>query len=695
LSPRRVCTLVTTLLVLVFMIGARPAAATVPTGFTDELVTALGSPTAIAFTPDGRMLASTQPGVLRVVQNGTLLTTPAIDLTSVTCSNSERGLLGIAVDPNFTANGFVYLYYTFKKFGSCPMNTSSAPVNRVSRFVMTGNTLGSELVLVDNIKSPNGNHNAGDLNFGKDGLLYISTGDGGCDYLTPANCGGANDASRDQNQLIGKILRVTNDGSIPASNPFQGLGTARCNVDGSTTVGNKCQETFAWGLRNPFRFAMDPNASGTVFHINDVGQNTWEEIDLGQSGADYGWNIREGFCVNGSTTNCGPPPPPPTGPLTNPIFAYGRADGCASITGGAFVPSGVWPAPYDGAYLFADYVCGKIFRLVPAGGGTYTRADFATGLGGSSAVHMEFGPAGSTQGLYYTTYAGGGQIRRITFTSTGNNPPTAVLNVNPASGPAPLNVTLNGSGSSDPDGDPITYRWTFGDGGTAKTSAPSIIHQYVNNGTYTASLRVVDSSGAMSAPATQTVTVGGAGNTPPTPTITSPASGATFAVGETITLTGSATDSEDGTIPATGLSWTVLRHHDTHTHPWFGPAIGNNLTFQAPAPEDLLSATNSYIEVILTATDSGGLSSTVSRNVLPRAVALTFATNPAGRTVTVAGTNLTGPSTVTSWEGWMISINATKQAGWVFVSWSDGGARMHTITTPSSPTTYTATFTPA
>ena len=685
MSRRRILSVTLPLLVVISLVGFGPASAAVPTGFSDELVATVGSPTALDFTPDGRMLITTQPGTVRVFENGQLLTTPALNLGTVICSNSERGLLGIAVDPQFATNGFVYLYYTRRTGATCPTNTlTGMPVNRVSRFTMTGNTLGSELVLIDNIHSYAGNHNAGDLEVGKDGLLYVSVGDGGCDYQG-TGCAGSNAAARQRYHLLGKILRITRDGQIPATNPYQGAGTARCNVTGSTSAANRCQETFAWGLRNPFRMGFDTNAAGTVFHINDVGQNVWEEIDLGQVGADYGWNVREGFCVTGSATNCGAPP----AGMTNPIFAYGRSDGCVSITGGAFVPTGVWPSIYDGKYMFGDFGCGRIFRLDPNGTGGFNRVDFATNLGSSSAVHLQFGPWGSSQALYYTTYAGGGQVRRIVHTA-GNGIPTASVSANPTSGSAPLTVNFDGSASSDPDGDTLTYQWTFGDGQTATTSTPTTQHTYTTNGTFNASLRVLDSRGALSAPAPITINVGG--NTPPTPTMTSPASGATFAVNQTITLTGSATDAQDGTIPPSGLSWTVLRHHDQHAHPWFGPTTGNNLTFQAPAPEDLLATTNSFLEVILTATDSGGASTTITRNVMPRTVALTFATNPEGRTITVNGTPFVGPSTITSWEAWVITVSAPRQAPWKFVSWSDGGRRTHTITTPAAPTTYTATF---
>ena len=183
----------------------------------------------------------------------------------------------------------------------------------------------------------------------------MSTGDGGCDYAGDSGCFELNDAARDRHVLLGKILRVTRDGAIPAGNPCQGAGTARCNIDRPhRPPASRCQETFAWGLRNPFRLAFDPNSPTTRFFINDVGEITWEEIDLGQAGADYGWNVREGFCATGSTTDCGAPP----AGMTNPLHAYNHeASGCYAITGGAFVPKGIWSFSYDDDYLFADLVC--------------------------------------------------------------------------------------------------------------------------------------------------------------------------------------------------------------------------------------------------------------------------------------------------------------------------------------------------
>ena len=184
--------------------------AVIPPDFEDSLVATVATPTGLAFTPDGRLLIATQIGTLHVYQDGTLLGSPALDpRENMRRCRARRA--GGSVDPAFSTNRYIYLFYTFKKFGQCPLNSPTSPVNRVSRFMLSDANVvdpSQELVLVDNIPSPNGFHNAGDVHFGKDGFLYISTGDGGCDYAG-SGCNGNNDASRDQHVLLGKILRVT------------------------------------------------------------------------------------------------------------------------------------------------------------------------------------------------------------------------------------------------------------------------------------------------------------------------------------------------------------------------------------------------------------------------------------------------------------------------------------------------------
>ena len=419
------------------LIAIAVGAQTLPTGFVRESVLAVSAPTALAFTPDGRLLVTTQGGRL-LVKNGAAPEVTALTFNAAStgadpkiCTESERGLLGVAVDPLFASNQFIYLFYTARNGSSCQTGTylnagdyvaTGRPVNRVSRFTLGNDNLvvpTTELVIVNNMPSPGANHNGGDVHFGKDGFLYVSIGDGGTDYAGDSGSAGSNDAARDKHVLTGKILRVTRSGGVPPGNPFTGVGTGVCAVTGATTAGNHCQETFAWGLRNPFRFSMDSNAVGTRFFINDVGQGAWEEVDEGKAGADYGWNCREGAHVNSTTGKCNPTP----ANMVDPVFEYphggavvpGTAiSGCNSITGGAFVPNGVWPLAYDNKYLLVDFICAGMFSI-PVGvvpQPVVTAAEtFATGV--SSATTLVFGPSGSTQALYYTSYATG--VSRIRF----------------------------------------------------------------------------------------------------------------------------------------------------------------------------------------------------------------------------------------------------------------------------------------
>ncbi|WXH28388.1 hypothetical protein WA016_02332 [Myxococcus stipitatus] len=682
------------------------AAATLPPSYADTQVTAVAQPTALAFTPDGRLLITTQGGQLRVYSGGVLLATPALNLSSKLCTNSERGLLGVAVDPDFISNAHIYLYYTFNKFNTCSTNIANVAVNRVSRFLLSGNSIinpASEVVLLDNIPSTAGNHNGGDLHFGADGLLYISVGDGGCQLGDPTRCAGQNTTARRLDVMLGKMLRIRKDGTIPTDNPwFASSGSRRCgNPAGVPSGTGPCQENYATGLRNPFRFAFQPGSN--TFFINDVGQGVWEEIDESIKGADYGWNTREGHCANNSTTNCGAPP----AGMTNPIFDYKHGtnpapspfQGCNSITGGAFAPPGAWAASDDNAYFFSDYVCGKVFKLTRDAGGAVSVSAFATGLGNSSAVTLRFGPSPNGTALYYTTYAGGGEVRRINFTGATNRPPVAAFTATPTEGATPLDVQFNASGSSDPDGDTLRYVWTFGDGSaTVETATPTTSHVYTAMGTFTASLTVRDSRGAASAqPATLRID---SGNTAPVPVITGPLESLRFYAGQPLVLTGTATDAEDGTLPASSLSWRALLHHNEHNHPLLPPTTGNNIPLTAPQPEDLPAVMTNYVEVLLTATDSKGRSTTVSRYLLPNIVDVTLRTEPPGLSIDVNGTPFVTPVNVKSWERYTLNVTAPSPqtsggATWNWASWSDGGARAHGYLTPGTNSSLTATYTSA
>ncbi|MGB8859969.1 MAG: PQQ-dependent sugar dehydrogenase [Ilumatobacteraceae bacterium] len=395
--------------------------ATVVAGFTDSLVTnAVSTPTALAPLPDGRVLVLQKGGGVRVLLNGAVL--PGTAITKTVCSDSERGMLGVAVDPEFGNNGFVYLYYTRPSPG-----TPGGCVNRVSRFEMIGNSISdaSEWVLLDNIGSPAGNHNGGDLEVGNDGYLYVSVGDGGCDPRGNSGCAGGNDAAQDRSLLNGKILRIDRNTGAPApGNPFSGEGTEACGFRGNTagTPTTICQEIFAYGLRNPWRFAFDPNTGATRFYINDVGQNTREEVDLGVLGANYGWPAREGQCAQGQNPTC--PPPAANLGYTQPLtdYPHNPTNGGDYITGGAFVPNGAWGGAYDGGYLFSDGDPGKIF-FRNAGGNTNYSSPFVTGVGGISDIGFVMEPTGWA---LYSVNAATSEVRRITY------------NTAPAVSPGPL-----------------------------------------------------------------------------------------------------------------------------------------------------------------------------------------------------------------------------------------------------------------
>jgi PKD repeat protein len=279
------------------------------------------------------------------------------------------------------------------------------------------------------------------------------------------------------------------------------------------------------------------------------------------------------------------------------------------------------------------------------------------------------------------------------------------MTANPTYGPSPLEVTFDGSGSSDPDtGDTLTkYLWDFGDGTSANpstqtTTTPTTSHIYSTNGTYTASLRVEDNENLSSD--TDTVRIY-SGNDAPTPVIDSPSAGKLFRVDEEITLSGSATDPEDKDPPS--LEWEVLQHHNApnpHTHPYLTRTSGNNLTISAPMPEGLISTgPGNHLEVRLTATDSSGLSKTVIRDVQPHRVDVSFATNPSGPSLLINGETFATPETLTlvSWEGYRLKVDALSPQtlsgkSYVFSSWSDGNGQQHEIVTGATPSTYTASF---
>lgn len=317
-----------------------------------------GLGTTMAWSPDGRLFIAEQTGALRIVKNGVLLSTPFV--TVPTTAEGERGLLGVTFHPQFASNHWVYVYYT---------TTSGGTHNRIARYTANGDVAsGSPTIIADLPALSATNHNGGALHFGPDGKLYVATGDNA-----------VTDAPQSLTSAFGKILRFNEDGTIPSDNPFY------------TSTTGIYRSIWARGLRNPFTFAFQPG--GTRMFINDVGSETWEEINEGQRGGNFGWRTYEG--------------PSTASGYISPIYYYGHSENPSlvtgySIVGAAFYPSTatLYPAAYRSSYYFGDYVSGWVNRLDLANGNAvYAFADISAPL-----TDVRIGPDGA---LYVLAQTGG------------------------------------------------------------------------------------------------------------------------------------------------------------------------------------------------------------------------------------------------------------------------------------------------
>ena len=637
-----------------------PVTTSNPVFVNETVVPGIAAATTIAFLPDGRMLVGELTETIWVVQPGATQPdpTPFLQLPNANQLIGEQGLMDILPDPNFAQNGHYYVFYTRGSSGS-------QNHNGVSRFTANGNTTvaGSEVRLWEEPEVAGVEHHGGSLAFKADGKLYIAYGD---QFGSLAG---------NLDSLRGKLLRINKDGSVPTDNPF---------YDGA---GSNRDEIWAYGLRNPFRTSVDPVTDR--MYIGDVGGNVHstsvEELNIGIRGANYGWPQCEGACAVPGTTD--------------PIFSYPHSGRDAAITGGVVYRGSQFPSEYRGSYFFGDYVQNTIKRLTfDLGGNVSQDINFWPPSGtkdtlpvGDPVKFLE-GPDGS---LYYVDIGfndllqpNPAAIRRIRYIA-GNQPPTAVANGNPVTGQAPLPVVFSSAGSSDPEGQPLTYSWAFGDGGTSTQANPT--HTYQTAGQFTARLTVSD--GATSTVSSEvTIRVGN----PPTATILTPANGHLFQAGDLITYSGNASDPEDGTLPASAFSWTILFRHDSHVHPSGGPFTNTKTgTLQIPASGHDFQGFTRY-EIVLTVTDSAGLTDSTSVTVSPDKVNLSFNTVPSGLTVEIDGISRQAPFVLDEVKGFQHTINAPAQSSggvsYTFGSWSDGGAQSHGIVVPTTNQSYTAAF---
>jgi glucose/arabinose dehydrogenase len=696
------------------------AAPNLPPGFVLETyIGGLLSPRAFVFAPDGRVFIAERGSGLsndlniasvRVFKDGALLpksTTHAFEV----CGDGERGFLGLALDPNFSDNNYLYVYYT--RTGDvyrCGYNRGSeGPRNRVSRVTMgeTGVVPDSEVVLLDHITADGGIHNAGDLHFDAQGNLLISTGNGNLN----------DNPSQDVADLGGKILRIRPDDqvargyTIPADNPYASASGARfCGTTPPQSGSGPCREVYASGFRNPFRFTID--ARDDAIYAFDVGGGAWEEINKVVAGGDYGHPQREGLCDGAAY--CLPGEEyfgtglSPQG-YHEPLYSYKHTeyhnDSDAAVIGGAFYTGNAYPSEYHGNLFFADYARGWIKRLVyDANADSWSRADFATGLdtlrgSDNSIIGVKDGPDGNLYILHLSNDEADGRIYRLRYT-LANRPPTAQISADPIDGALDTVFTFSAAGSSDPDDDTLTYLWDFGDGETQTTSSPSASHEYDTPGAKTITLTVRDDGDPPldSEPVSVQVFPG---NAPPTAAIalenvTTPGRDL-YHAGDEWRFTASDV-ADDQTDPADmEYEWEVVFHHREHTHPFLLPqdTLGTSGVFTIPTNVEVDHIV--WYRVYLRVTDSFNQTTEIFRDVFPVTTQIAISSDPPGMGLSIDAQTLTAPITLTRVVGLETLLEAPQQQTingdvYTFVGWSNGADRQFTLTVPAGGGSYTATY---
>jgi len=720
-----------------------------PKGFQDSVaIDGLSEPTGVRFAADGRVFVAEKAGRIWVYDDlGDESPALFADLRLEVFNGADRGLLGLALDPQFPLTPDVYVLYTHDApiggeapvWGfpgddgdGCPdppgFDSDGCIVSaRLSRLVADGDQMSSEQVLIEDWCQQFSSHSIGDLQFGPDGMLYASGGDG-ASFLSPdygqfgfpqknpcgdppvgvggtqAPPGAEGGALRSQDALT-TADPTGLDGSIIRVDPDTGLGLPDNPMHGS---GNpNLDRIVAFGFRNPFRFAI--NAETNEIYTGNVGWDGFEEIDRFNAtpGTAYnsGWPCFEGDDVHPIYSGVGlgvceglyavP------GLSSEPFFDYAHGQplesgdecpktGGAALSALAFYDGDSFPASYDGALFFADSVRGCIWTMFADPDG---RPDPSTltifGVASGElypGVDLEVGPDGD---LYYAALFddeefGPGAIHRISYFS-GNQPPIARLSVDHQWSEDDLAAEFDATGSVDPDGGALTYEWDLnGDGIFGVPTAEGKRTQVFTDSTnHTVTVRVVDADGAT---ALDRITVY-PDNTPPEPAILSPGASHLWSVGETIEFEGVAGDDDDGELPGANFDWSARLYHcpvACHAHPLQAfPAVAAG-SFAAPNHD-----TPVYIELTLTVADSRGLAASRTVRLDPRMVNLSIASNPPGIQLGAGAKSAAAPFTVQAIEGSSLVLSAPLAArldgaDFTWVGWSDGGDRTHAIAVDGS-----------
>ncbi|WP_166829374.1 PQQ-dependent sugar dehydrogenase [Thalassoroseus pseudoceratinae] len=667
--------------------GSFPVANDVsPSGFSETVVVdGLSSPTAMQFAPDGKLFILEDAGTIEVWDGDTRVQADFLQNSPIdTQVFSERGLLGITFDPDYETNRFVYLYYT---------TTDADNHNRVSRFTAnaTGDLAlaGSEQVITELDPHSAGNHNGGALHFGSDGMLYIATGDN----AQPAN-------AQSLTNRHGKLLRVDvrgddfpdDDGQnfrVPADNP-----TTFDGIDGTTSGVNRA--IWAVGLRNPFTFAVQPE-TGRIF-INDVGQNTFEEINEGGAGLNYGWPATEG---NFSSTQFPD--------FANPFYAYDHGgtspNGCA-ITGGVFYnPETLqFPGEYEGDYFFADFCESTMWRIDLT---TREVDQFASDLGNPVDLKID------DDGNLYVLSRSRGQVRRFSF---GNAPPSITNQPDSQTVTIGFDATFTVSATG---GSPLSFQWQRAESGTTNwqnipgETNPTITLMDIQNDDDGDLFRVVVTDDLDRTVISEAATLSVTENEPPTATIIieSGFQNRRFTAGVEISFRGEATDSADGDLNPEGFEWrvdylTTIDGGDADndglpgiTRPFLSSSeIGGVASSQfTPATISPYTLNDVAYVITLTVEDSAGLRDVEQMVIEPNLRSVMLTTVPEGLDVIFNGQTLTTPADFVAIDGFEYELSTPQNqvAGGMsltFDEWSDDGERTHTVTPRPEGLNLTATF---
>jgi len=656
---------------MLLTIGDQAASADpVPAGNYSLSLVASGvrEPHTLRTAPDGRIFLLQQSGRVRIIKGGVLKNKTVLRIPDeqIVALNNSSGLLGIAFAPDFrsAATKYVYLLYTHT-----PMAGYDYRHNVVSRWRIDGDTIdpSSEQILIhlDPLVNATGgfatSHYGGDMEFGDDGKLYVTTGD-----LYQGSNG-----QRLDNRL-GKVLRYNADGSIPTNNPFYG----------TTSGANRA--IYSYGLRNPYKIAIDTKNGRMI--LGDVGSSKFEELNVlepGAAGQNFGWSLTEGYTTDSRFVS--PKLAYPHQSATAPLV------GCAVIGGDIYRPRTKTIPGIAGDFIFADHCQGWLRTIDPVTG--QVGPVLVTGL--NLPVDMAVARNGSIYIIQRHLAEGvPGAVFRLDYASTSSAP---VINTPPrgtsagVGGSATFSVFASGAA-------PLNYQWyrngTTISGATSSSYTVGSVALSDDGASFT--VRVSNSAGSVtSSPAVLRV----ASDQAPVPVITSPAVGATFAAGDTLRLAGSATDAEDGTLPASAFSWEVDLYHNTHAHDIVGPVTGvKQLDVELSRTDE--TDPDIFYRVRLTVTDSAGISSTTTRDVVPRLATMSLATLPSGLPLDLDSAPTSTPATITAVVGTRrtLAASTTTRSGvsWVFDSWLDGVTTAgRTFNVSPTAQTYTALFRPS